>query len=60
MKAESIVGITLISPKRYRELFTITPDRRVLIPGDLYEAARGFWEIVKEIAPEGWKVEKVG
>jgi DNA-binding transcriptional regulator GbsR (MarR family) len=41
------------------EIFRVTLDRKVIIPGDLYEAARDFWKIVQQLAPEGWKVEKV-
>jgi len=40
------------------EIFRVTPDQRVIIPGDLYEAAKDFWELVQQLAPEGWSLEK--
>ena len=42
---------------RGREMFRIYPDGRVVLSAEWYEAARGFWDIVKTMAPQGYSLE---
>ena len=51
------IGIGVPDP---RPFFTITADRRVIVEREVYEAARGFWEVIRATAPEGWAVEVGG
>lgn len=43
-----------------REAFRITPDRKVIVSEDIYNAARDFWNLVRQMAPSGWSVEVDG
>ena len=59
--------VTVVGPKGYTEffiqtpevgrLFSITSDRRVILEADIYEAAKGFWEIVKQYTPQDYHFE---
>lgn len=40
-----------------KEVIRITQDRRVIISGDIYEAAKTFWDSVIRIAPQGYSAE---
>lgn len=41
-----------------QEVLRITKDSEVIVAGDVYEAAKGFWEAVQQTAPEGWTVKQ--
>ena len=41
----------------HKEVLRITGDRRVIVSGDIYEAAKVFWDVVIQIAPKGFSVE---
>jgi len=45
---------------RGRDLFRITPDLKVILSSELYEAAKGFWDAVKQCAPEGYSLQVEG
>ena len=40
-----------------KEVIRITHDRRVIISGDIYEAAKAFWDAVIQITPQGYSAE---
>ena len=37
---------------------TITPDRRVIVHGDIYDAAKDFWKLVAQLAPSPFTLER--
>ena len=41
-----------------RPFLTLTTDGRVIIAGDIYDAAIEFWKWVEKLAPPGWSVER--
>ena len=41
-----------------RPFLTITPDCRVIVHGDIYDAAKDFWVLVAKIAPHPFTLEK--
>ena len=41
-----------------KPILTFTHDRRVIIEGDVYEAAKVFWDVLTtQILPKSWTVE---
>lgn len=41
-----------------KPILTVTPDRRLIIERDIYEAAREFWQVVIQNAPPDWVLER--
>ncbi len=44
----------LVDTEYNEPLIIITPDRKVTIKGDLYEAATTFWDCVQKVTPPEW------
>jgi len=40
-----------------KPVVTFTQERKVIIEGDIYEAASKFWEILKTTLPQEWTME---
>ena len=40
-----------------RPFVTFTPDRKVIVEGDVYVAAEVFWEAVRTVLPQSWTME---
>ena len=43
--------------KTNKELFRIHSAGKITLSVEMYEAAVGFWDIVKELAPQGYSLE---
>ena len=52
-----VLGSFAVINTENREFLRITHDRRVIIEGDIYEAGKAFWDLVKQMTPPGYKLE---
>ena len=40
-----------------KEVLRITMDKRVIVSGDIYDAAKAFWNVVVSLTPQGYSTE---
>jgi len=49
-----------LSSDPYEPIFTITPEHTVILHKEVYEAAKDFWKVVQNLAPENWSIKNIG